>query len=106
MYRTCARYSTRTTLTLVLTSTKTFLLTRSTYLLPVLTIGGASTRSSKHTLRVRDLLLFCMCMLRVFYCARSFSSLGGRGRSKVGALKIAYLGIAYFGIAYFGICLL
>jgi hypothetical protein len=47
--------------------------------------------------------LFCMCMLCVFYCARSFSSLGGRGQREVGALRIAYFGIAYFGIAYFEI---
>jgi hypothetical protein len=52
---------------------------------------------------VRDSLLFCMCMLCVFYCARSFSSLWGRGQREVRALRIAYFGIAYFGIAYFGI---
>jgi hypothetical protein len=42
-------------------------------------------------------------MLCVFYCARPFSSSGGRGRREVGALRIAYFGIAYFEIAYFGI---
>jgi hypothetical protein len=35
---------------------------------------------------VLDSPLFC-----VFYCARSFSSLVGRGRREVGALGIAYL---------------
>jgi hypothetical protein len=44
-----------------------------------------------------------MCMFCVFYCARSFSTLGGGGRREVGELRIAYFGIAYFGIAYFGI---
>ena len=37
----------------------------------------------------------CMCLMDsplfcVFYCARSFSSLGGRGWREVGALRIAY----------------
>jgi hypothetical protein len=87
MYRTCARYTTGTYYTIGR--------------VPV--VPASTRRSSKHTLLVRDSLLFCMCMLCVFYCARSVSSLGGRGRREVGALRIAYFGIAYFGIAYFGI---
>jgi hypothetical protein len=77
---------------------------------------------------VGDSLLFYMCMLCVFYCARSFSSSGKRGRREVGCWELLTLelltlelptlelltlklltlelltlfGVAYFGIAYFG----
>jgi hypothetical protein len=75
-------------------STKTYLLL---YLLATgtyYTIGRVvpgSARSSKHTLLLRDSLLFCMCMLCVFYCARPFSSLGGRGRREVGRWELLTL---------------
>ena len=54
--------------------------------------------------------LFCMCVFYRYFilllCARSFSSLGGRGWREVGALRIASFEIASFENASFENCFL